>query len=568
MAERAAEVVIGRYQLFDEIGAGGMASVFLGKQRGSAGFNRAVAIKRVNAELARSPDFVTMFLDEARLAARVRHVNVVSTLDVVRDGAEVLIVMELILGVNLAGLARGDEPLPVGVVSSIVGGVLRGLHAAHTATDPMGVPLDIVHRDVSPHNILVGVDGVARVLDFGVAKANGRLHRTRTGEVRGKLSYMAPEQLCAQATAASDTYSVGVMLWEMLAGRRFRTGNSEGERIQQILNEEVSPLPRLREWPRGLEPLVRRALDPNPALRFPTAEQMADELEAVIPSAPAREVASVVARLGAGRIEELRAAVLATERVPAQPSMEFPMHRAAAQAAPTVREGAPVAALVSVPVSGDPTVRTPHHHAAPLHVRGERLERSDSPQPVMDLTQISAVAHPQQVALARLDVAGPSSLTHSDGFSHVRRMQPAAPSVTTPAYPWTNLAAVNPSRDRDPRPAQPSSRVVWLAIGSVVMAGFHAFAALIALLMLGSVSSLFGLFILLWALAGLPWSAANAYGLFYRTPWSRTSTEAYAATSLFTFFGTPFGIFALLLLHRSDVRAELAGTSAHFPKRI
>src|SRR5258708_29137656 len=169
--------VVGRYLLCDEIAAGGMATVHVGRLMGTAGFSRTVAIKRLHAQFAKDPDFVSMFLDEARLAARIRHPNVIGTLDVVALEGELFLVMEYVPGESLARLWRTTfdtgRTIPLPIISAILVGVLDGLHAAHEATDDNGEPLGIVHRDVSPHNILAGTDGIARVLDFGDAKAAG-----------------------------------------------------------------------------------------------------------------------------------------------------------------------------------------------------------------------------------------------------------------------------------------------------------------------------------------------------------------------------------------------------------
>src|SRR5688572_18113877 len=183
--------------MFDEIAAGGMATVHLGRLLGSAGFARTVAIKRLHPALAKDEDFVTMLLDEARLASRIRHPHVVPTLDVIAENDEVLLVMEYVQGESLSRLMRAVRPAPVPLPIAIAVGIqmLHGLHAAHEAKTEQGQNLHLVHRDVSPQNVLVGIDGIARVLDFGVAKAAHRAQTTREGQIKGKLSYMAPEQL-------------------------------------------------------------------------------------------------------------------------------------------------------------------------------------------------------------------------------------------------------------------------------------------------------------------------------------------------------------------------------------
>src|SRR5580698_2040686 len=203
--------IVGRYAIYGEIAAGGMATVHFGRLLGPVGFTRTVAIKQLYPHFARDAEFVAMFLDEARLAARIRHPNVIQTIDVVADNGELFLVMDYVESEpvsRLIRLARGmGEPIPLRIATSIVCGALHGLHAAHEATSDRGESLGIVHRDVSPQNILVGIDGVPLVIDFGVAKAIGRAHTTRDGNLKGKVSYMAPEQLEGRATRRSDIFA-------------------------------------------------------------------------------------------------------------------------------------------------------------------------------------------------------------------------------------------------------------------------------------------------------------------------------------------------------------------------
>ena len=217
--------IIGRYALHGEIASGGMAVVHFGRLLGPVGFSRPVAIKRLHPQLAREPNVRAMFIDEARLASRIRHPNVVPTLDVVTDGGDLLLVMEYVHGESLQQLLRAvrkrGEPVPLRITLAVMTAVLHGLHAAHEATTETGQALNVVHRDVSPQNIMVGVDGVARVLDFGIARATVRLENTREGIVKGKLAYMAPEQLGGVVVdRRAAVYAATVVLWEMLTGKR------------------------------------------------------------------------------------------------------------------------------------------------------------------------------------------------------------------------------------------------------------------------------------------------------------------------------------------------------------
>jgi serine/threonine protein kinase len=283
--------IVGRYALYGEIAAGGMATVHYGRLTGPVGFSRTVAIKRLHAQFAKNPDFVSMFLDEARLAARIRHPNVVQTLDVVALEGELFLVMDYVQGESLHRLLRAartkKQPIAPAIASAIVCGALHGLHAAHEATSEQGEPLGIVHRDVSPQNVLVGADGIPRVLDFGVAKAEGRITTTRDGQVKGKLAYMAPEQLRrGTIDRRTDVFAAGIVLWESLTLRRLFHGDSEGNVVTSVLEERIVPPSAIAGGlPEGLDDVVLRALDRDQSKRFGTAREMALALEAVVPFA-------------------------------------------------------------------------------------------------------------------------------------------------------------------------------------------------------------------------------------------------------------------------------------------
>src|SRR5258706_8005114 len=240
-------LVLGRYALHDQIAAGGMATVHVGRLLGPVGFSRTCAIKRLYPEYARDREFVAMFLDEARLASRIRHANVVTTLDIVAANGELFLVMDYVRGEALATLfkrvAEAGERAPLPILVSIMIGALEGLHAAHEATGENGEPLDLVHRDVSPQNILVDVDGVARVLDFGIAKAADRLQETRDGRLKGKPAYMSPEQVTAEALdRRADVYSAAAVLWEGITGKRLVAPSNHVAMMRQVLDAVHPPL--------------------------------------------------------------------------------------------------------------------------------------------------------------------------------------------------------------------------------------------------------------------------------------------------------------------------------------
>jgi serine/threonine protein kinase len=357
--------VLGRYALYDEIAAGGMATVHIGRLLGPVGFSRTVAIKRLHAQFAKDPEFVSMFLDEARLAARIRHPNVIGTLDVVALSGELFLVMEYVPGESFARLWRSardsGRPIPVPIVVAIMVTVLEGLHAAHEATNDRGEPLGIVHRDVSPHNILVGTDGVARVLDFGVAKAAGRLQTTREGQLKGKISYMAPEQIQGTVDRTTDVYAASVVLWEALTGRRLFFAENEARTLANVLYPKVEPPSRLaRGVSAALDAIVLKGLDPNPANRFATAREMARALQMAVPPAPAFAVSDWVESTAGTTIQSRASRVASIERtmppdsdlhMMSRPSTPGPISSVGLRLVPVGRDSRPPSSFPPPPVS-------------------------------------------------------------------------------------------------------------------------------------------------------------------------------------------------------------------------
>ena len=319
---------VGRYQVCAEIASGGMASVHVGRLIGAAGFSRTVAIKRLHPQFAKDPDFVAMFLDEARLAARIDHPNVISMLDVVVDGSDLILVMEYVRGAPLSLLRHSTHgrsaPIPAPIAASIMCGVLCGLHAAHDATDEMGVALRIVHRDVSPQNVLVGTDGLARVFDFGIAKAMGRLQTTRQGQLKGKLSYMAPEQIDdAEVSPRTDVYAASVVLWECLTGQRLFLASDERATLSRVLSATVpAPSALVPGLPADLDDVVLRGLDRDPERRYATAHEMAVDLARACPVASAEDVGEWVSALAHDELARCSTLLGHSERaVPSRPSL-------------------------------------------------------------------------------------------------------------------------------------------------------------------------------------------------------------------------------------------------------
>jgi len=260
--------------------------VYLGRLSGAGGFQRFVGIKRLHPHLAREPEFIEMFLEEARLAARIHHPNVVPILEIGTSEQGYYIVMEYVEGDTLANLiaraVQRGQRVPVHVAVRVLVDVLAGLHAAHELADDDGKPLGIVHRDVSPQNILIGIDGSARLTDFGVARATSKLSTTRTGQLKGKLAYMAPEQArgAKDIDRRADIFAAGVVMWEALEGRRLFKGDGEADTLNKVLYEPIPSLEdAVRTVPHEIETALEGALDRERLRRFSTAAAFAEALE-------------------------------------------------------------------------------------------------------------------------------------------------------------------------------------------------------------------------------------------------------------------------------------------------
>jgi serine/threonine-protein kinase len=393
---------IGRYALHAEVAAGGMAAIHIGRLLGPVGFARTVAIKRLYPPLAKDPEFVAMFLDEARLAARIRHPNVVSTLDIVATEGELFVVMDYVQGESFARLMRQarskQEPIPQPIVAAIMVCVLHGLHAAHEARDEQGEPLRIVHRDVSPHNILVGVDGAAHLIDFGIAKARGRMQVTRDGQVKGKLSYMPPEQLLGQGLDhRADVFAASIVFWEALTGRRLFEGIDDGDIYARVLHGEVeAPSVYAKGLGSGVDSIVLRGLARDRNGRYPSAREMALAIEAVMPLATPSRVGAWVDSLAGDSIAERMEQIADIE---GGTSAGDPGGATASSILDPIALSAAAAAAAEEPVrftgarDGTPATQPGQAPLAPtrIDVAGGRLRASAAPPPMEAEDSLAAV---------------------------------------------------------------------------------------------------------------------------------------------------------------------------------
>ncbi|MDI3290590.1 serine/threonine-protein kinase [Polyangium sp. 15x6] len=335
-----------RYEPLVKIASGGMATVYVGVLRGPLGFQQLVAIKRPHEHLLEDPGFRDALVREAQIAARIHHANVVDVRDVELTGASIQLVMDYVEGASLgqlmAAAGRAGQRLAPGVVVRIALDACAGLAAAHALADDEGRPLGLVHRDVSPQNILVGLDGVSKITDFGVAKAEDDSRApTTVGTLKGKVGYMAPEYIRGERPDARvDVFAMGVVLWEALVGRRLFKGQNEGQALDRALKEEAPlisvVLPELGD---ALDAVVRRALEKEPAARFQSADEFVAALEEAARRAGYFASAAVVSRVVretvgdtlAERRKEVRARLselgLPSVRAPSASMLEAPAPR-------------------------------------------------------------------------------------------------------------------------------------------------------------------------------------------------------------------------------------------------
>lgn len=305
---------LGKHRLITEIGRGGMANVYLAVAEGPAGFNKLVVLKRICAQLAGDAEFEAMFLDEARLAGRLRHPNVVQTHELGEDNGHYFIAMEYLDGQPMSRIRSRlmlEGGMPFTLQLDVLIGVLTGLHYAHELTDYDGTPLAVVHRDFSPDNVFVTYDGAVKIVDFGIAIARDAHAERKAGVFMGKVTYMAPEQAaCAPLDRRADIFAVGAMLWEAATGMRLWQGVSRGAIVRRLLAGDI---PSARHVNPAicdrLDAIIRKAMAPEREDRFATAAELQAELEALRAELGGARDASTLGRLVASHFKDERARI-------------------------------------------------------------------------------------------------------------------------------------------------------------------------------------------------------------------------------------------------------------------
>ncbi len=284
MSELLGEV-FGSYTLLERIGIGGMAEVFLARHSGVEGFEKDIVIKRIRPHLSALPSFVSMFLGEAKLAAQLSHPNIVQIYDLGKISESYFIAMEYIAGRDMSALipktkAKGI-PFPIEYALKIGSAICEALYYAHNKTDAFGSPLHIVHRDVSPENMRIAWTGAVKILDFGIAKAATQLHETKAGEIKGKLSYMSPEQVMGKdIDNRSDIFSLGVVLYECLTGLKLFSGDNDLAIMNNIIDGKIYPPSYFRaEVPDEVEAIIMKALEKDKRKRYQTANDLQFDID-------------------------------------------------------------------------------------------------------------------------------------------------------------------------------------------------------------------------------------------------------------------------------------------------
>ena len=450
-----------RYETLLELGSGGMATVFVGRARGAAGFSRLVALKRAHAHVKRDPKLYASLQREAWLASRIHHSNVVGVVDVVEDEGDLVLVLEYVEGVSLAELTgTGAGPLSKLDVRSRARAVIRiildvaaGLDAAHRTEDEKGRPLGIVHRDVSPGNVLVGTDGVGKIADFGIAKSfDAAGDRTDTDALKGKVGYMAPEYIEHQSSAPSvDLFALAVVAWESLTGTRLFRSATEIETLRRVVAGRVPELGALVPELASLDRVLRRALALRPDERHPSVQAFATELESV---ARASDLVASHAEVAALVTTALGETLAERRRLLSRPS-NAPLSR------PPPRSRDDVA-TASIGGSGMRAAEPKREMPAGEPLRRRRWLAVSGAIVVVAVTGIAIAAvrrtPPEQVPTPEAPSAGPSIVaappppSSATTPSATATLEPPSPSTTTSASSRKH----SPSRVLVPRKAPPN----------------------------------------------------------------------------------------------------------------
>ncbi len=472
----------GRYVLLRRLAFGGMAEIFLAALRSDQGFEKKVVVKRILPQFSSDPSFVQMFIDEARLSAHITHPNVTQVHDFGSVDGIYFLVMEYVDGIDLRRVLKeaAGAPLRPAHTAMIGEHIARGLAHAHNLSDDHGAPLHIVHRDVSPHNIMISRSGEAKLMDFGIARAEARAVHTATGVIKGKVAYMAPEQAADRAVdKRCDQFALGLVLWECLTGRRLFQGDSDLQLLQRVLACEVQPIRNFQPGvPRELEAIVLRALSTAPDDRYADASDLADALGAFrygLGAAGQARLSDLIAGAGAGRgavrqtwslggdaqAEPVTAALGDSSRPSTFPS-RVPSPEPAAESPPAVRSpprllawtlGAVAAAALAVTL-----VVATRHHGPPKGPRAFLTVTSEPSGAAIALYGRDTGLHTPAaipIATAGEEVRLRLVLDGYETWEQSLRVQPPAMQVTA-VLARRARESLPPVLSREPPPAAPA----------------------------------------------------------------------------------------------------------------
>ncbi len=454
--------VLGRYELLLPIAKGGMASVWAARLRGTRGFQKMVAIKTMLPGLVDDLHFERMFLDEASLASQVRHPHVIEILDLGEVDRILYLVMEWVDGEPLNiimkyAATRGGIPLAIAV--SITAQACRGLHAAHELRDENGTLVGLVHRDVSPQNVLLTYEGVVKVVDFGVAKATSRAsNETEAGQLKGKIAYMSPEQLRGERIdRRTDVFAVGILLYMMTTGTHPFRGDDQGQTIKRISDDEpvTAPSTIVPGYPAGLEAVVMQALAKDASKRYPTANDMLIGLTRALPPSmrPStdEEVAEFLRALLPDRLEKRKIAIkgaleAADRREAGKSAPRIADSDSPPDEAPTVLEGL-VSSREMTP-SAEGRLSLPgatSREAAPTSRDNRGAPRRSTLRTIVSIAAVAALGAIVALLLSRR--AGPAVTASASPTT-------AVPVTREPTPPASDVPAVNPVEPLPPAPAE------------------------------------------------------------------------------------------------------------------
>lgn len=460
---------LAKYDIVARIAQGGMGNVYLARSTGLAGFSKLVVVKTLRSDFAEDPKFCEMFLDEARLAARLNHRNVVQTNDAGVDAGTYFMVMDYLDGRNLWRIqkhyAKDGEWMPLSVSVRILADMLAGLHHAHELADFEGKNMGVVHRDVCPANVFVTIDGQVKVVDFGVAKAKNHSHETQAGTIKGRVAYMSPEHVSGKnIDRRADLFSAGIMLWEALEGKRYWEGLAEAQVLGRLLSGELGPAPSA-DRPELLRAACARALARASEDRYPTAQAMRLALEEWLEHNEERNgLADLGAKLNEitaserARIAELveaAASAKSTDQVPAlEPTGASALGESRISSSP-VRPPAPSTSGVSS--SGVPSISGVGIPSSPPTASNPTVTATTTPSFPPSTAESSAnKLWPLAAIAATVLVVGGAWLA-------LRPPEKSTAASQAPAAPTTSVATVVPP------PSQPTAPVEVPIVGGDVV---------------------------------------------------------------------------------------------------